>query len=324
MTPDKATVKSTWNTASLHQHLQGVVDLEMWTIPYYLTVLYSITDPTSDAYRLVQAAVYEEMLHTQLASNIANAYGLSPTFKAPVYVGDAIPHIDFKLDVPNPTTLFHPYCADLGPLDEERINTMCLIEYPEWRTAREPDVRANQDEYGSIAEFYEAVRVGMTELRATVCGGRNQVDQFGSFYQGQPDLTITADGEDGFKQAITLVDMILAQGEGQTQAITQVPVEFQNTADGFQDDWPHFQKFDFIRRSAKRPEVYTGVRHPDAGTPGHRAQQVLIRDFALFLETLTALFSGRVPSRPAFGAQMAKLGGDVLTCWQQQAIPRFS
>lgn len=312
-----------WTLSALHQHLQGVVDLEMWTIPYYLTVLYSIKDPTHPAYRQVQAVVYQEMLHAQLAANVANAYGLSPQFNMPVYVGANIPHVDFKLDEPNPTTQFHPFTAELGPLDERHINAMCLIEYPEWLTGRETNLSSTDEEYGSIGEFYAAVRVGIAELRGAVKGGQRQVDQFGPFYQNQPSLSVSQDGEAGFKQAMTLVDLIVEQGEGQTEEVRGIPVEFQNTADGFQDSWPHYRKFDSIRQATRRPEIYSGVADPEPGSLGQRAQHILVRDFAAFLETLTELFGGR-SSPKVFGAQMAKLGGDVLTCWQHGAIPRFS
>ena len=313
-----------WNHTHLHEHLQGVVDLELWTIPYYLTVMSSIKDPASDAYRLIQTVVHQEMLHAQLASNIANAYGLRPRFTTPTYAGAAVPHINFALDEPNPTDLFHPYSAELGPLDDTRINTMCLIEYPEWQTQRQPDLREDQEEYGSIGEFYDAVRDGMRELRHLVRGGINQIEHFGGFYPDLAPLTITADGDAGFRQASALVDVITDQGEGQTEAVETVPVEMQNTADGMQESWPHYKKFEFIRQSSARPATYTGVRDPEPGTPGHQAQQILIRDFAAFLATLTEMFSGGQQSSVAFGVQMAKLGGDVLTCWHRNAIPKFS
>lgn len=312
-----------WTLPRLYQHFQGAIDLELWTIPYYLTVLYSIKDPTTVPYRLIQAAVYQEMLHAQLVSNIANAYGYSPTLSAPEYVGTAVPHIDFDLDTPNPTSIFTPYSAELGPLDLTRVNTMCLIEYPEWRTQREPDLADDVTDYGSIGEFYDALRVGMEQLRGHVRGNQKQMDEFGPFYQNSPPLTVTESGDAGFLQALTLVDIIVDQGEGQTQPVETIPTEFQNTADGFQDAWPHFQRFDFIRRMPNWPGVYTGVTDPPAGSPGAEAQARLIADFAGFLDILNGMFSGG-GAPPAFGVQMAKLGGDILSCWKLGAVPRYS
>lgn len=311
-----------WDLQSLWSHLQGVVDLELWTIPFYLTAMYSIKDPSADAYQLIQSIVYQEMLHAQLASNIANAYGYSPTFTAPVYHGHDIPHLRFRLDVPNPTATFRPYSAELGPLDELRINAMCLIEYPEWDTERTPDLRPDREDYGSIGEFYAAVRAGMTELRHHVRGGVHQADHFQFFYQGLADPIITRDGYDGYRQAMTLVDVITDQGEGQTRGDADVPPAYQNTADGFHESWPHFRKFLSIRTAGSFPETFRGEAAPPPGSPGQRAQQRLSQDFAVFLSTLDDLFSGGHPTR--FGPLMAKLGGDILTCWQNGAVPKFS
>lgn len=313
---------SRWDLGSLQTHLQGVVELELWTIPYYLTTLYSIKDPSENAYALIQSVVYEEMLHTQLAANLANCFGLSPQFPAPAYVGKEVPHLRFQLDVPNPTHTFHPYSAELGPLDETRVNTLCLIEYPEWDTERTPNLRPNREEYGSIGEYYAAVRAGMTELRGQVRGGVNQVDYFQFFYQGFSQPTITEDGYEGYRQAMTLVDVITDQGEGQTQGDADIPPDFQNTADGYDPSWPHFRKFMHIRETSALPETFRGVAQPPPGSAGEQAQRRLIEDFTQFLSTLEALFSGRDPGD--FGALMAKLGGDILTCWQSGAIPRFS
>jgi hypothetical protein len=308
-----------WDILHLRGHLQGALDLELWTIPYYMTVLYSIKDPACRPYQLVQAAVYQEMLHAQLVSNLANAFGHEPKYKVPVYEGE-VPHVDFALDDPDPRQIFKPYSTDLGPLDEERLNTMCLVEYPEWFTEREPDMRENQREYGSIGEFYMALRVGIFELRHHIKGGVKQVDEFGSFYNNFKVPTITLDGDGGYHQAMTLLDAIVDQGEGQTEGDADVPVEFQATSDGVENAWTHYRKFMSIRAMQKLPETW-----PVTATPtdaGRCAQETLVKDFAGFLATLEALFRGENP--PAFGAQMAKLGGDILTCWQRGAVPRFS
>jgi hypothetical protein len=311
-----------WDLIHLQSHLQGVVDLELWTIPYYMTVMYSIKDPATSAFRMIQDAVHQEMLHAQLAGNVANAFGQVPTFSPPVYAGTNVPHINFALDKPNPTDIFTPFSAELGPLDETRINTMCLIEYPEWRTQRQPDLRQKQEEYGSIAEFYAAVQLGIRQLRDELRYGINQVNEFEHFYQNYPSHTITRAGVDGYRQAMSAIEVIIDQGEGQTQGDADVPPEYQNTADGFHESWPHFRKFTWIRDEPRRPETYTGVADPPPGSPGYQAQQTLITDFAEFLATLDAMFSGT--QRPEFGPQMSKVGSDILTCWQRNAIPRFS
>jgi hypothetical protein len=309
-----------WTLEDLHAHLQDAIDLELWTIPYYLSAMYSIRDPASDAYQLIQSIVYEEMLHAQLVCNLMNAFGGLPKFLAPVYGGPQIPHLDFKLDVPNPTQFFTPYSTEIGPLDQERINTMCLIEYPEWPSPPQPDMQQDRTEYGSIGEFYAAIRTGVTELRDHLCGSVRQVDFFSSYYNKLPATTITADGTEGYLQAIELLNALVEQGEGKTRGETDVPTQYQNTADGFNESWPHYRKLVHIRNMPQYPATFVPDREPSPA--GRKAQQLLVRDFATFIQLLNDLFQGK--PHHGFGALMAKLGGEVLSCWQHNAVPKFS
>src|ERR1043165_9707847 len=114
-----------WNRATLHKHLQAAVDLEFWTIPFYMSALHSIVEPSDPAHQLAQSVVCQEMLHVQPAATVAHTFGLSPTFKERVYEGKKIPHLKFNLDTPNPTEEFRPYSAEIGPFDIERLNAFC-------------------------------------------------------------------------------------------------------------------------------------------------------------------------------------------------------
>lgn len=310
-----------WEPTDLWAQLQKVIDLELWTIPYYMAAMYSIKDPAGREYRTLLDVVHQEMLHVQLVANIANSFGLQPKFVAPAY-GETVPHIDFALDDPNPTSTYTPYCPDIGPLDRERLNTMCLIEYPDWNTRRQPDLRPGQERYGSIAESYAALREGMRQHQSLVHGGVNQVDEF-RFYYGQLDgLTVTFDGSDGYRQAVGMIDVIIDQGEGESRGDTPVAPAHRNTADGFDESWSHFKKFSTIRDGGILPDTYHGVPDPPAGSSGAQAQERLVRHFAAFMHTLESLFGGGDSS--SFGPMMAQIGGDILTCWQRGAVPRFS
>ncbi|MCH8308912.1 MAG: ferritin-like protein [Chloroflexi bacterium] len=310
-----------WDIQHLQDHLQYAVDLEFWTVPFYMSAMYSIKDPSDKAYRLIQSIVYEEMLHMELASNVANAYGKSPVFNAPSYQGTTIPHLEFDIDTPDPRNTFTPYSAEIGPLDQKRINAMCLIEYPEWDTGHEPNLQENTQEYGSIGEFYEAVRVGATELVSYIQGGQNQIDFFQRYYSDFAQQTITREGKEGLKQVMNLINAITEQGEGQTQGHTEIPEEYRNTADGFEPSWSHYTKFIAIRDSHNFPETYSGHTHPNT-EKGKAAQLALINSFTNLRETLQTLFSGG--DQGQFWVQMTKVGGDILTCWKSGAIPRFS
>jgi Ferritin-like len=308
-----------WTLERLHAHLQDAIDLELWTIPYYLSAMYSIRDPASDAYQLIQSIVYEEMLHAQLACNLMNAFGGVPRVVVPVYGGPQIPHLDFSLDHPNPTQFFTPYSTEIGPLDQERINTMCLIEYPQWPSPPPPDVPLDRTAYGSIGEFYAAIRVGIEALRDHLSGSVRQVDFFSSFYNKLSATTITADGAEGYLQAIELLNALVEQGEGKSSGDTDVPAQYRNTADGFKEGWAHYRKLVYIR-DMPHPATFVPDREP--GPAGRKAQQLLIRDFATFTRLLNDVFQGR--PYPQFGAVMAKLGGQILSCWQHNAVPKFS
>ncbi|GAA2399625.1 ferritin-like protein [Actinomadura vinacea] len=313
---------TTWDLRHLRKHLQGLVDLEMWTIPYYMAAMYSVVDPAHRAFRLVEAVLREEMLHLQLACNIANAYGHKPRFRPPKYRGKKIPHLDFSLNHPDPTELYSPYSAEIGPLDEKRINTMCLVEYPDWKSSSLMAPYAELEKYRSIAEFYHVTSFGMCELVSELRGGINQVDEFGAFYQWFGEQRITEDGPGGLAQALEFVNLIVDQGEGESDGDSEVAWEHRNTADGYAEAWSHFRRFEDLRYDlADLPEVYSAVPEP-LNEDGQEAQRILVQDFRRLLEILGDLFAGR----PAddFGSCMAEVGGDVLACWRHGAVPRFS
>ena len=309
-----------WDIFHLKRHLQYAIDLEFWTIPFYMSAMYSIKDPSHWVYRLIQSVVYQEMLHVELACNVANAYSHLPKFDAPKYQGQDIPHLNFRLDTPDPRTIYHPYSAEIGPLDLERINAMCLIEYPEWFTGHKPDVQEDVTQYGSIGEFYDAVEVGASELVYDLQGNQNQINEFQYFYNEFTDPTITTDGGQGLSQALNLIKAITDQGEGKTEGDVEIPEKYQNTADGFEESWSHFRKFTAIRDSKDSPEIYPYKIEPDE--QGLKAQKILINNFTEFRHILKRLFSGKDLGN--FAPVMATLGGNILNCWQHGALPKFS
>jgi Ferritin-like len=309
-----------WDLPHLQAHLQDAVDFEFWTIPYYLAAMYSIRDPASEAFQLIQSVVNQEMLHLQLVCNLSNAFGRPPEFKIPLYGGPQIPHLDFRLDVPDPTGQFMPYSTEIGPLDQARINTMCLIEYPEWLSHGEPELQEDRTQYASIGDFYDAIRFGISQLQADLRGGVRQVDFFSAYYNNLPTTIITANGNEGYQQAIELLDLISEQGEGRTGGDGEMLSKYRETSGGIQNSWTHYRKFKQIRDTPLYPRTFKP--DPEPGPAGLKAQQILVRDFANFIELLNNLFAGK--PYHGFGAAMARLGGEILNCWQHNAVPKFS
>lgn len=314
----------TWDIEHLRQHLQYAVDLEFWTIPFYMSAMYSVVDRSSDAFQLIQAVVNQEMLHLQSASNVANAFGLSPTFAAPVYSGQNIPHLNFSLDDPNPTQepQYQPYSAEIGPLDRARINAMCLIEYPDWDSDDQPDMQEDITQYANIGEFYRAIRYGAEELQDQIRGGIKQVDFFSSFYRNMPAMTVSESGKNGFYQVGLLFDLITDQGEGISSSKEKITPVFQNTADDRNQELDHFDKFEQIRTNPAWPLTYPAKPVADYTEQDKEILGILLEHFAALRQNLQALFNGENPDD--FVRLMVSVGADIQNCWKNGVTPRFS
>jgi len=144
---------------------QAAVNVELFTIPLYMTTLYSLhgthqvntatnlyqgrlwpgmgtsADPKTDNERVFNGifSVYiAEMLHLQLASNICNAVGVTPTFTSPLLVDQnnytwtcygpdntTIPHI---LDFKDTKTEYSDYKVNLDTVTVPQINLFLAIE----------------------------------------------------------------------------------------------------------------------------------------------------------------------------------------------------
>src|SRR6188768_3213958 len=126
-----------WDKAELHTHLQHALDLEVWTVPLYLTALYSIRDLTKikhkdfpEAAKLIYSVVVQEMLHVELVCNLSNALGHTPKFKYPQY--DSVKGIPFI----QPKENFIPdrikgYEVKPQALTAECLRLFCAIELPQ-------------------------------------------------------------------------------------------------------------------------------------------------------------------------------------------------
>ncbi|GAB4192342.1 MAG: ferritin-like protein [Roseiflexaceae bacterium] len=314
--------KDEWTLRHLQEHLQYAVDLEFWTIPFYMSALYSITDRSSEAFQLIQSVVNQEMLHVQLASNIANAYGLSPDFRTPVYHGQHVPHLDFRLDTPSPVAEYSPYSAEIGPLDLERVNAMCLIEYPAWAGTEQPDLHDNVKEYANIGDFYYAVAYGARQLKAHVRGGINQVDHFSAYYRNMPSLIVSESGDAGFNQIDLLIQTITDQGEGVSQADESITYVFQNTATDSAPELDHYDKFRKVREALTSVETYARKPESDYTPEDQQRLAILQEHFSDFRHALKQLFAGQNPDN--FVSLMITVGADIQNCWKNGVTPRFA
>ena len=67
----------------LKQMLQYAVELEVSTLPPYLSGLWTIQQGSGPVYDLIQSVVQEEMVHLGLACNMLTAIGRAPSIYGP-------------------------------------------------------------------------------------------------------------------------------------------------------------------------------------------------------------------------------------------------
>lgn len=167
---------------------QAAVNVELFTIPLYMTSLYSITGMhpitsqgnsfykgrqwpgaktsaifehkpgkkgwgNKKAFNIVFSVFIQEMLHLQMAANLATAIGAVPSFTATALqsgdhgwtcYGPKLTRIPGVVDLTD-TNRFKDVKVNVGPLDEERIKLFLAIEQPQ-ETA-EKDIVRNQERY---------------------------------------------------------------------------------------------------------------------------------------------------------------------------------
>jgi hypothetical protein len=302
--------------------IQAACDVELWTIPLYMCAMYSIqgvysssaptdpkqvywpglrprpvswtpgTAPSSEvasqlAFNVVFTVFIQEMLHLQLAGNLARAMGVCPRLAMPTYNGKTIPCVGDPGRLPD----FQKIRIELGPLDENAIALFMAIERPEWKgSGRRPAVPfrhfdpgsatdpaqlvARLPTFGSIGHLYDCLRrylqlkyndgqtLWQKVYQPRSSGG--QLDLFtgarhGRAYQGIPStLDLSQSAEANWPQVLEMIDAIVAQGEGGKAHSNAVPAKDQPQPRD--DDWAggclspgwqkisHWARFRVIRR----------------------------------------------------------------------------
>jgi hypothetical protein len=188
---------------SLREHLQWAIELEHFTIPPYLCALYSL-DPgrNAEAVEVVASVLVEEMLHLTLSANLLNAVGGRPRIDTPRLLRPyprPLPHSDGSFEVP------------LARFSPETLEIFLKIERP-----AEPDAPAEGDQYESIGQFYDAIRLGLSELcehlgePRVFCGDPARQVSDGDVYTGGGRIV----GVTSLESALAALEEIVEQGEG--------------------------------------------------------------------------------------------------------------
>ncbi len=326
-----------WTIEDLHEHLQHAVELELWTIPLYLSALYSIRgldkvkpkDYPVSAKLLVSVAV-QEMLHLELASNLCLALGHVPVFGRPHYDDPArIPFIH-----PDPAELperLQGYVVGIGPLDRNQLKLFCTIEFPEvpgkiaW---------SDKDSYDSIGELYEALKIGISHLwdscHASRQGGYPQIAVFEGYTRRlNVDIGFSQEISD-MESALDAIDAIVAQGEGASDHC--VPREYeppkQTDAEQYHSGWfaptlSHYQKLSIILANEHHlPEIYAPS---DRTSDEQEKQQAALNEhFGLLLDALAQTFRpGSDGMAKNFWRAMSGMQDRITAVWQAGGVPSF-
>lgn len=326
---------SHWNRKDLEEHLQHALDLELWTIPLYLTSLYSIKGIDDmdhadfpPAAKLVYSVVVQEMLHAELVANLCLAMGFKPRFDFPEY--DSSKGIPF---IHPPASAIPKELAgyEVKPqaLNEQALKLFCAIELP--RPKREIDWN-EESEYDSIAELYEAIRIGVEHHWDSCFVGAHVAETQKETFN---EYCNTDEKQHGFSvviqtldDALNAIEAIVEQGEGADAK--HVPSEFQPPSYHHSDnsdiawykgDLSHYQKFKILLHSSdKLPEVYSDSMSDEAMA----LNREMMLKYHSFWKTLQNSFHrGDDEMDPAFWTEMFELADSIVAVWKAGMCPRF-
>lgn len=284
-----------WSKDLVQEHAQVAVAIELYTLPFYLTVMTSIKDTQQEAFKLINSVCREEMLHLQLAANLCVALDTTPEFSTPVY-GE-----DLRFLKPNDPATNHNALlnAKLGALNVTSLNTMLDIETPE----EFDDISHTSPRYpyNSIGDFYDALLAGISAAG---------VDQFSWKTSNQQAILAAQNGITkitSFKDAQTAIHTINEQGEGKSHQPapskpyynTQFPISASYQLTDGPDKNPyntlsHFGRFIEIQNVASQsgyPEVYEGVDTPSTDEQTE-ATKLLQSRFSEFVKNLNETWAG--------------------------------
>ena len=234
---------------SLHHHLQTAMELEHATIPAYLAALYSIRENrNTEAARIIQSVVMEEMLHMTLVGNVLNAVGGEPVVDHPRFVPSYPTYLPHSADT---------FLVELLPFSPKAIETFLNIERP--APAHAPP---EPDRYHTIGQFYEAIEIALADLAGSM-GEKvlfngdpaRQVHPEHWYYGAGGEVVIVTD----LASARLALEEVKEQGEGIDHTIFDGDRQF-----GQVDELAHYFRFNELRVGRR----YRATDTPTSGPTG--------------------------------------------------------
>lgn len=341
----------------LFKHLQAVIDVELFTIPLYLTAVNSTRtslpdgDPAYTLQTLANSVAVQEMYHLQQACNLANAFNVTPVIsRLTLKAGEKIlvPHLD-----PNDQAFY----AQLGNLPHA-INEMVQVETPD--ESGQPVTPNDKVQYRSISDLYEATLLLLSAYIRQYERTPAALDPH--FFPGNKQIAYGAfPTRFNYNKILLRTDVINSinaitdQGEGNTvkpqpaspflrgSAIDgKVLPPYQGTKnDRFyaQDLWSHFYRFNQIVDGLKTVPLTSfynasGTPSPDLPSwapPLDVLQEAVSTIWSFLLDVLQAgVASGNLqennvqqPQYPGFNSAMVSFKYTLGMVWQYGVCPSF-
>jgi hypothetical protein len=225
----------------LQESLQSAIELELSTLPVYLSGMWSIKKQSGEVYNIINSVVVEEMLHMGLACNMLKAIGGTPKIVVPTYPGHLPGGVLPDLDV------------YLGGLNSDTLDMYMSIEKPEHPLA------LSATQFPTIGAFYDAIRELFKALSPPIST------------DGQITIELDVPNPDGSGK--TLLSEPLPQLgtlDDVLKAIATIKDQGEGTANSpdspeFGGELAHYYRFGEIRYGRKFVKIDGSWRY--AGTP---------------------------------------------------------
>jgi hypothetical protein len=183
----------------LHDALQTAIQLELSTLPPYLTARWSIVSAAEPVSATIKEIAREEMLHMGLACNMLTAIGGAPMIADPAVVP--------RYPGPLPWGIRPGLIVTLRKLDRDQAAVFMQIEHPQ----HDPLALAAMTTPSTIGEFYAAILQAFRDLNPPLSNSRQLEGPLTLF---RTDTLATVE------QAIALINQ---QGEGSSTSPEEVP-----------------------------------------------------------------------------------------------------
>ena len=263
-TPEEVKKAPERHLENLRAHLQGALQVELFTLPPYLTALLSIPDGQANLWpaQVMRSVIMEEMLHMTLVANLLNAVGGQVVLDEGCILQrypSRIPFSGLAFDV------------ELQPLSSEGINTLRKVEVPEQLAPKNPPKDYDLG-FTSLSEYYFVVESMLHTLSealgegAVFSGERARQFPASSYYGGGGRVVEVHD----LASAMRAINEISLQGEGGRPGDPKrteerpVSVFVDDRREGEVYTPTHFFRFDELLRGRRyvwgdRPGAPTGA-----------------------------------------------------------------